>query len=115
MFGNRTKGAGDDLYVNATLIQLRKKRFQFSISNQRIAADEREVERSIFIDETQNPFYQLIALVVSQFPQCETAVAKMCVIEGIAARAAERALPCDFDGQRRTSACNDSSPCVQYF
>jgi hypothetical protein len=49
--GNGTEGAGDDLEMDAAAVDLGEQSFEFAEAHEGIAADERDVEGAMFVDE----------------------------------------------------------------
>jgi hypothetical protein len=56
------------------------------------------VERPIFVDKVENPLHQGVLFEVGENTKGDTVAAQVRIIVRIAARAAERALPRNFDG-----------------
>jgi hypothetical protein len=65
--GNLAKSAGDDLNVDTTSDQEGDQGLDLLIANQRIAADQREVERLEPIHDTQHPAYECVSSVIAEF------------------------------------------------
>ena len=82
---------------------------QLAIADERLAADDRDVQRAMAIDERHDAVDELLALEVADLAQREVA-AEMIVAVGVAAGTAERAFAGDLDGERRRVAGEDSTP-----
>ncbi len=96
--GNGTEGAGDDLDVNAAAVELRQDRFELSVADQRVAADEGDVERLMFVDYAEDVFDQRVFFIVRQLAQGDVAVAsEMGGIEGVASGTAEGTFAGELD------------------
>jgi hypothetical protein len=90
------EGAGDDLNVESTRHELGHESFAFPISNQRVAAHQRQVQRSENIDEFENAADERLSLAIGQTAQ-RSVTSQVIVVVCIAARAMERALLRYFD------------------
>ena len=78
--------------------QRRQDLVQLAKADQRLAADDRDVQRLVLVDQSHEPIDELLALVVADLPQRDAA-AQMLVAVGVTARAAQRTLAGDFDRQ----------------
>src|SRR4051794_23459982 len=87
LLGKRSKGAGHDLYVDAACEQQRNQLLDLSISNQGIAADQRQVQWFEPVHHLENSVDQVLPFTVVQFAKSHTS-AEMCVVVRITARAA---------------------------
>ena len=96
--GNRPDRARHELGVDAAFRQTRQDLLQLAIAHQRLAADDRHVQRLVLVDERQEPIDELLTLVVADLSERDVA-AEMLVAVGVASRAAQRALAGDFDRQ----------------
>src|SRR4029453_15290540 len=77
---DRTYGARFDLGVNIALVELRQDGRQLAIANERLAADDEDVQRFAIVDELDESTYQLLALVVGESAQrCGAAEAVVAV------------------------------------
>ena len=103
------KCAGDDLHVNATLQQKRHKGFKFAISNERITANQRQVQRLHAIDYIQHSINQSVAFEIREIAQ-SFGSAQMIVIVSVATGTAQRTLASYFDGKRRGSPAQNELP-----
>lgn len=52
--GNGTEGAGNDLEMDAAAIDFGEQGFEFAEAHKGIAADERDVERAMFVDKLKD-------------------------------------------------------------
>ena len=87
----------------------RQQGVQLAEAHQRLAADDREVDRLVLVDQLQHALHERVALVVGDLAQRDVA-AEMIVAEGIAARATQRTLTRDFDRQVRRAPAQDLVP-----
>ena len=99
----------DELHVDAPPGQNRKKDVQLAIPHERLAADDREVERPMAIDQREDDVDKRLTLEVTYLTQRDLA-AEVVVTVGIAAWAAQRALARNLDGKRRSVPREDPSP-----
>src|SRR5262249_12162613 len=107
--GNLADGAGDQLHMNAALRQDRQQRVQFAVPHQRFAADDRQMERPLPVDDLQHAVDQLLSLQVLDFSQLDVA-AQVVVAVGVAPGAVQRTLASDFQRQRWCVSGQDPSP-----
>jgi hypothetical protein len=97
------------LDVDAALEQEGDHGFDFAIADEGVAADEGEVEGFEAVDDFEDAIDEGLALAVGEAAE-GGAAAEVAVVIGVTARAAERALLGDFNGQRRLLAREDFSP-----
>ena len=97
---NRTDGTRHDLDVQSPIRQARQDDIQFPEAHQRLAANERHVDGPMTVHERQNAVDEGLSLEVSDLPK-RHAAPQMLVAIGVATWAAQRALPGDFDRERR--------------
>jgi hypothetical protein len=83
--------------------------FDFAVADERVAADEGEVEGLESIDDFEDAIDKGLALTVSKAAEGGAAT-EVAVVIGVTARAAERAFLGNFNGQRRLLAREDFSP-----
>ena len=50
-FGDDAEGAGNDLGVHTAALDLGQKQFQFAVTNERVAANEGDVERLMLVND----------------------------------------------------------------
>jgi hypothetical protein len=79
------------------------------MTDQRLAADERNVKRLVFAHEREDAIYERVTVEVAELAESDSA-AQVLVTIGIAPGTAERALASDFDGEQGNSAGEDASP-----
>ena len=108
--GNLAHRARDELHVNVAGRQKRQNRIQLAIAHERLAADDRDVERPMTIDERHDAVDERLPFEIADFPEREIA-AEVIVAVGIATGAAQRALTGDFDRQKRAVPREDAAPC----
>src|SRR5262249_42523055 len=87
----------------------RQERVELAIADERLAPDQRDVQRAMAIDEGENAVDELLPLVVAHFAQRELA-AEMRVAVRIAAGTLQRTLARDLDRERRPVAGEDPAP-----
>src|SRR5262245_60144675 len=104
-----THGARDELGVNASLRENGNQCFQLAIAYERLATDDRDVQRLVLINQAQHPINEFLPLEVANLTQGDLA-AEMVVAVRIAPRTAQRALASDFDRERRCVPCEDPTP-----
>ena len=102
-------GAGDELDFDAHLIQLRQQDIQFAEPHQRLAANDREVERAVTANQRQHSVNQLLAFVIGKRAQ-RPALPEMFGLVSVTSRAAQRALAGDLDRQHRMMAAQNAAP-----
>ncbi len=107
--GNRPHGARHDLHVHAHRGQRRQQHVEFAESHERLAADDRHVQRLLPLDDVEHAVDELLSLVIGKFPQYDVA-AQVLVAVRVTPRAAQRALASDFDRQIRTVARENQPP-----
>ena len=71
--------------MNAALRQQRQHRVQLLVADERLAADDRDVQRPALVDEREDAVDQLLSLEVAHLAQRQLA-AEMIVAVGVAAR-----------------------------
>ena len=96
--GNGAEGAGDDLDVNATVVELGQDGFEFAIPDEGVAADERDVERSMLVDYSEDVFDESVLFVIRQLAKGDVAFTpEMGRIKGVATGTAEGTFAGDLD------------------
>ena len=94
--GDDAERACDKLGVNAACLDLRNQLIEFPVANQRVTADDRNVDWLVLIDHRQCFRDQFISTEIREFAQLRFA-AKVCRVKGIAAGASQRTFFCDLD------------------
>ena len=89
--------------------ELRQDLAELAISHERLAADDRDVQRLVAIDHRHEPGDQFIALVVGEATKRYVA-AEMLVAVGVAAWTPKRTFACDFDREVGTIARTGCGP-----
>ena len=107
--GNRPHGARDELRVDAHLGHARKNFVELAKANERLAADDRDVQRLVFVEERKHRVDQLLAFEVLQLAQLDLS-AQMVVAVCIAAGARQRTLPRNFNREVRLIARENPAP-----
>jgi G:T/U-mismatch repair DNA glycosylase len=102
------------LYVYAPRNQLWKNLLQLAIAHQGIAADNRDVQRPVFLHDLHEALDQRLSAEIRQLAQSD-APAEVLLVVGVAARTAQRALACNLDGQKGLAALKDSPPSLNNF
>ncbi len=98
MSGNGAEGAGDDLGVNAAAVELGQDGFEFAIPDHRVASDEGDVERLMFVDYAEDVFDERVFFIVRQLTKSDVVLApEMGWIEGVASGATEGTFTCELD------------------
>jgi hypothetical protein len=96
--GNGAEGAGDNLGVNATAIELRQDGFEFPVSDEGVAADEGDVERLVLVDYAEDVFDESVFFIVRQLTKGDVAFAsEMSWVVGVTSRTAEGTFAGDLD------------------
>jgi hypothetical protein len=95
--------------VDAALGEPRQQDVQFTIADERFAAHQRHVDRTMAIDRLEHAVDERLALEVRQRPQ-RLPAAEVLVAVGVAPRTAERAFTGDFNGEIRPVSLEDSPP-----
>ena len=93
---NGSNGAGHQLRVYASFGHLRQNLVEFPVPDQRLASDDRDMQRPEAIDEREESRDQLVALVIGQPSEGDVA-AEVLIAVGVATRASQRALLGDLD------------------
>src|SRR5262245_57133812 len=106
-------GAGDELDLDAHLIQLRQQNVQFAEPHKRLAANYREVERAATANQCQQPVDQLLAFVIGQRAQ-RPELPEVFWLVSVTPRAAQRALAGDLDRQHRMMSTQNAAPAAKY-
>src|SRR5688572_7804374 len=106
---NRPDRTGDDLRINAALGEPRQDVVELSKPDQRFAADDRDMDGPMRVDQLQEAIDELLALVVADLAQCD-ATAEVFVAVCVTTWTAERALAGDFNGERWTVPLQYPSP-----
>src|SRR5581483_1583883 len=113
LFRDGTKSAGDDLHVNATGVEFGQQLCDFAVANHGIAADDGEMQRTIFVHQGEHALHQVVAALVMKLPQVHTAYMPFSI--GIATGTAQRTLSSDLNSERWPSAAQDALPGLNDF
>ena len=89
--------------------ELRQNDVQLAETDQRLAADDRDVNRVFFVDDRQDAIDQFLSLEIGDLAQRDV-TAEVLVAVGVTAGAAKRAFPRDLDRQGGPIASEDLSP-----
>ena len=87
----------------------RQNLLQLAEPDERLAADDRDVNRLLLVDDRENAIDEFLSFVVGDLSERDVA-AEVLVAVGVAARAAERAFARDFDREGGIVAAEDASP-----
>lgn len=115
MRGNGTKRAGYKLNIDTSRIEFWQDIFQLAVTDQWIAANERDVQRPKSINKIDHSLNEGVLFEIRKNAKGNAVAAEMCLVVGIAARAAKRALLCNFNGQQRFSTAEDGGPGLEEF
>lgn len=107
--GKRSHCAGDDLRIDAFFGEPREDLIQLTETDERLSADDRHVQRIVFVDELEKPFDEFLSLVIADLAQRHLS-AEVLITVGVTAGAAQRALSRDFNRQGGAVAAQNSSP-----
>ena len=95
--------------MDAARREEREERVQLAVADERLAADDRDVQRAVLVDELEHAVDERLALEVAHLAQRQVA-AEMIVAVRVAARAVQRTLARDLDRQRRRDSRRGSGP-----
>src|ERR1700674_5435961 len=95
--------------MDSPVRELRKQRVELAVSNQRFAADDGHMKRTVLADQFENAVDQFLSFEVADVAQRSFA-AEMVVAVGITARTLERTFAGDLDRQSRRVAHQDPAP-----
>jgi hypothetical protein len=115
MFRDRTKRACHKLNINTSRIEFWQDIFKFTVTDQGIAADERDMHGAIEVDQINNALHQGILFVIGKNAQSDPIATQVRFVVGIAAGAPERALAGEFNGEEWLSAIENVGPGLQDF
>src|SRR5687768_13452604 len=105
----RPHRAGYHLHKQAALGQLRQHDVELTVTDQRLAADERDVQRAQPIDHFEDTVDEGLALAVGHCAE-RLAAAKMVVAIGVATRTAQGAFARVFEGKIGAASGEDLTP-----
>ena len=95
--------------VHAHRGELRQQHLELAKSHERLAADDRQMQRPMPAHDVEHAVDELLPLVVGQLPQHDVA-AEMRVAVGVAARTTQRTFARDFDGEIRPVPLKNEAP-----
>ena len=107
--GNLADRARDDLRVDPAGDHQRKQGVQLLVPDQRLAADDGDVERTMVVDQTHHAVHESLAFEVPNLAQRHLA-AEMVLAVGIAAGTVQRAFTGDFNRERRHISGENTAP-----
>src|SRR5262245_28886974 len=110
---NRANRAGHELDVNTTRRDLRQNLVQFTKANQGLAADDRKVQRSVFVDERHDAPHELVAFEIADLLE-QDSTTKVIVAVGVTPGTGQRTFPGDLDREKRRTTSQNSLPPAQY-
>ena len=108
-FGDRPHRARDHLHVHAHGGELWQQRLELAEPHERLAADDRQMQRPMASDDVEDAVDQFLSLEVRELTQDDVA-AEVLIAVGVAARAPQRALARDLDRQVGPIAREDPAP-----
>ncbi len=111
---HRSERAGDNLHVDSARQERRNHQLQFTIADQRVTTDDRQVQRLDAIDNFKYSIYESLAPSIVQVAQRRSA-AEMGVVVRVTAGAFQRAFLGNFDRKRRWFTLQDLAPCLNNF
>lgn len=106
--------AGDNLDVDSARQQRWNHQLQFTIADQGVATDDRQVQRLDAIDNFKYSIYESLASSIVQVAQRRSA-AEMGVVVRVTAGTFQRAFFGNFDRKRRLLTLQDLAPCLKNF
>ena len=106
---DRPNGAGHDLRVHAHGRELRQQDVELPESHERLAADDREVDRPLFAHDAEHAVNQRLTFEVGEVTKHDSAT-QMGVAVGVAAWTPKGAFTCDFDREVGTIATENLAP-----
>ena len=98
MLRNGSKRARYKLNIDTSRIKFWQDIFQLAITDKRVSANQRDVKRPKSINEIDHTLHEGVLFEVGKNAQSNAGAAQMRLIEGIASRATQRALFCNFNG-----------------
>ena len=107
--GNGDHGAGDHERENIHAAENRENAAEFLVTDERLAADKRNVNRLVLADEIDDAIDESVAAKIVELPKSGFA-AEVRVAIGVTAGTGERALASDFDGEHGDFAGENISP-----
>src|SRR4029077_21160436 len=114
LFGNWDHGARDNHGMNTNFTQDRQQSAQFAMPNQRLAPNQRYVQRKMLPDQTHDSLNQFISTIVSEVPKCHWS-SQVILAVSITTRTAERTFTRKLDRQHWGAAGKDRSPGCEEF
>jgi hypothetical protein len=115
MFRDRTKRACYKLNINTSRIEFWQDIFKFTVTDQGITPDERDVHGAIEVDQINNALHQGILFVIGKNAQGDPISTQVRFVVGIATGAPERALAGEFNREEWLSAIQNVGPGLQDF
>jgi hypothetical protein len=106
--------AGDYQGMNSLRTKSGEDPAELAMSNQRLAANQRHMQRPVFANEVEHAIYEGLAAKIGELAQGRAA-SKMGISIRIAAGTVQRALASDFDGKHRSAAVEYVPPARQHF
>jgi hypothetical protein len=106
---DRDNGAGDNEGKNFQGAECGKNPAELTMADQRFTANQGYMDGLVFAYELQNALDKCVAAQVTELAQGDLS-AQVRIPVGVAARATERALASDLDGEHREATGQDSAP-----
>jgi hypothetical protein len=99
--------AGYKLNIYTLLIKFGQDFFQLAVSDEGIAAHQRDMEGPIFVNKIEDTVDEGVLFEVGKDSKSDAVAAEVGLVVGITAGAAERALARNLNGQQRFSAAEN--------
>ena len=96
---HRPYRASDDLRVNAFVGESRQNLIQLAVAHERLAANDRDVNGTMLLDQLEESRDELVALVIADLSQRDAA-AEVVVTVRVTAGAAQGTFPSDLNRER---------------
>ena len=106
---NGDDGAGDDQREDVYFAEGGENTGKFAMTDQRLAADERNVEGLVFVHEREDAIDEGVTVEIAELAESDTAAEVLFAI-GVTAGAAQGAFARDFDREQGDTAGEDASP-----
>jgi hypothetical protein len=101
--------------MNALVSEGRDDLLHLTITDERIAAHKRDMQRLQFVDQFEDARDQLVTAGIRERSQCDAVAAEVRVVIGVTAGAAQGALASDLDRERGFAAGKNARPRMQHF
>jgi hypothetical protein len=95
--------------MDAAARQNRQQRVELFVADEGLTADDRQMQRTMLVDEREDTVDQLLPFEIADLPQRQL-TAQMIVAVGVAAGTSQRTLTRDLNRQRRGVTREDPTP-----